>query len=145
VVTADEAVLEHCADGEKRIWLLDVADPAEPGVVAALPAPAEADYCAAGGRFGPHNLHENRPGSWVSETVVFATYQNAGVRVYDISAPQRPSEIGFMVPPPPDRIVDPRSRGGFLVAQSTDVFVSAGGLVYVTDFNSGLAIAEFRG
>lgn len=145
VVAADEAVLERCADGERRIWLIDVADPAAPRVVAALPAPAEADYCAAGGRFGPHNLHENRPGSWVSETVVFATYQNAGVRVYDISEPGRPAEIGFIVPPPPGRIVDPRSRGGSLVAQSTDVFVSAEGLVYVTDFNSGLAIAEFRG
>jgi hypothetical protein len=145
VVAADEAVLERCADGEKRIWLLDVADPAAPRVVGALPAPTESGYATAGGRFGPHNLHENRPGSWVSETVVFATYQNAGVRVYDISEPERPAEIGFIVPPPPIRIVDPRSGGGSLVTQSTDIFVSAEGLVYVTDFNSGIAIAEFRG
>jgi hypothetical protein len=25
------------------------------------------------GNFGPHNLHENRPGSFVSEDIIFAT------------------------------------------------------------------------
>ncbi len=42
-----------------------------------LPIPAEADYAKKGGHFGPHNLHENRPGSFVSETLIFATWQNA--------------------------------------------------------------------
>ena len=27
-----------------------------------FPTPAEEDYCAKGAKFGPHNLHENRPG-----------------------------------------------------------------------------------
>jgi hypothetical protein len=27
-------------------------------------------------RIGPHNLHENRPGSFVSSELIFATYQN---------------------------------------------------------------------
>jgi hypothetical protein len=28
-------------------------------------------------RIGPHNLHENRPGSFVSSELIFAIYQNA--------------------------------------------------------------------
>ena len=49
-----------------------------------FPQPAEADYKSKGGHFGPHNLHENRPGSFVSSQMIFATYQNAGIRVFDI-------------------------------------------------------------
>ena len=54
--------------------------------------PTDHDYIAVGGHFGPHNVHENRPGSFQSLPLIFATYQNAGVRVYDIrdlSAPPK--------------------------------------------------------
>ena len=51
--------------------------------IATLPTPTGLDFCAMG-NFGPHNLHENRPGSFVSEETIFATYHNAGVRVFDI-------------------------------------------------------------
>ena len=50
---------------------------------ATLPTPTDRDYCTIG-TFGPHNLHENRPGSFQSEETIFATYNNAGVRVFDI-------------------------------------------------------------
>ncbi|PNT90689.1 hypothetical protein CDQ84_19540, partial [Clostridium thermosuccinogenes] len=52
------------------------------GSAVCVPPPDEADYVAKGAHFGPHNLHENRPGSFVSSTLIFATYQNAGVRAY---------------------------------------------------------------
>jgi len=52
-----------------------------------MPTPSEADYCAKGGNFGAHNLHENRPGAFQSSRLIFATYYNAGVRVYDIDNP----------------------------------------------------------
>ena len=56
----------------------------------------EADYCAKGGSFGPHNLHENRPGAFQSSRLIFATYYNAGVRAYDIENPFRPREVGYL-------------------------------------------------
>ena len=43
-------------------------------MIASFPEPAEADYCAKGGNFGPHTLHENRPGAFQSSKLVFATY-----------------------------------------------------------------------
>jgi hypothetical protein len=144
VVLADEAVQEHGADGARRIWLLDIADPRQPRMIAALPEPAEQDFRAMGGVFGPHNLHENRPGTWQSEDLIFATYQNAGVRVYDISDVTAITEVGFAVPPPPARNVDPRA-GRALVPQSADLLVTAEGLVLVSDLNAGISIMQFEG
>jgi hypothetical protein len=144
LVVADEAVLDHQEDGLKLIWVFDVREPANPVSIATLPTPADADYKARGGHFGPHNIHENRPGSFVSDRLIFATYQNAGVRVFDIGDPYRPVEVGALVPPPPARLADHRP-GRARVIQSADVFVDAGGLVYCTDYNAGLYIMEYGG
>jgi hypothetical protein len=40
-------------------------------------------------------------------------------------------------------MIDRRPRPS--VIQSADVFVDAGGLLYVTDYNAGLSIIEFGG
>src|SRR3954466_7564548 len=101
LVVLDEAVLDHQEDGLKLIWIFDHRIPANPVSIATFPTPAEADYAAKGGHFGPHNLHENRPGSFVSSELIFTTYQNAGVRVFDIRDQYRPSEVGAWVPPAP--------------------------------------------
>ncbi|ANT52061.1 LVIVD repeat-containing protein [Mesorhizobium amorphae] len=144
LIVADEAVLDHEEDGRKLTWIFDVRDPANPVSISTLPTPDEADYTAKGGHFGPHNLHENRPGSFVSDTLIFATYQNAGVRVFDISDPYRPKETGALVPPAPRRMVDKRPNRPRVI-QSTDVFVDASGIVYSPDYNAGLAIMEYGG
>jgi len=144
VVLADESVQDRGADGVRRIWLIDVTDRHQPQVIGALPEPAEQDYRTMGGVFGPHNLHENRPGTWRSEDLIFATYQNAGVRVFDISCPEAVVEAGFCVPPPPARNVDPRASSA-LVPQSADLIVSAEGLVIASDLNAGLSIMQYEG
>jgi hypothetical protein len=144
VVLADESVQDHQADGVRRIWLLDVADRAGPRVIGALPEPAEQDFRALGGVFGPHNLHENRPGTWQSEDTIFATYQNAGIRVYDICDPGAVTEVAYLVPPPPARNIDPRASAA-LAPQSADLIVSAEGLVIASDLNAGLSLVQFEG
>ena len=93
----------------------------------------------AGGHFGPHNLHENRTATFQSSEIIFATYQNAGLRVFDIRDPFRPAEIAAYVPSPLESTTAP-SRP----IQSTDVFVDRRGLVYVTDVSHGLTILEFE-
>jgi len=141
---ASEAVADEVADGLKYTWVFTIAEPANPVSIATFPTPAEADYARKGGHFGPHNLHENRPGSFVSDTLIFATYQNAGIRAVDITDPYRPREAGALVPPAPDRIIDPRP-GRPKVVQTADVFVTADGIVYATDYNAGLTVAEYTG
>ena len=144
LVVLDEAVLDHQEDGLKLIWIFDNRAPANPVSIATFPTPAEADYAAKGGHFGPHNLHENRPGSFVSSELIFTTYQNAGVRVFDIRDQHRPSEVGAWVPPAPARMMDHRPKRDRVI-QSADVFVDSGGLIYSTDYNAGLFILEYGG
>jgi hypothetical protein len=144
LVVLDEAVLDHQEDGLKLIWIFDNRVPANPVSISTFPTPAEADYAAKGGHFGPHNLHENRPGSFVSSELIFTTYQNAGVRVFDIRDQYRPSEVGAWVPPAPARMMDHRPKRDRVI-QSADVFVDSGGLIYSTDYNAGLFILEYGG
>jgi len=143
-VVADEAVADNCADQVKYTWVVDVREPANPVTISTLPTPTEEDYCAKGGHFGPHNLHENRPGSFQSSELVFATYQNAGVRVFDLRDPFRPQQVAYFVPPPPEHMFDTRP-GRPRVVQSCDVFVDQSGIMYVTDYNAGLYVLEYKG
>jgi len=112
---------------------VDVSDPAEPRVVSVCPPPV-GDFCDRGLRFGPHNTHENRPGSYRSAEIVFVTYFNAGLRVYDVSDAERPTEIASWIPPTPP---------GQEASQINDVFVSADLDIYVTDrVNGGVYVVR---
>jgi len=144
LIVVDEAVLDNKEDGEKPIWVFDNRDKANPISIATFPEPTDRDYVAVGGHFGPHNIYENRPDAFVSEDLIFATYQNAGVRVYDIRNKFRPEEVGALVPAAPTKLVDPRPNRP-VVLHAADVFVDKNGLVYSTDFAVGLYIMEFNG
>jgi len=136
VVTTDEAVKDRCDEEQKLVRVVDVSDPESPSVVGICPQPT-GDFCERGLRFGPHNLHENRPGTFVSEEIVFVTYFNAGLRVYDISQAAEPREIAHWLPEPPP---------GQEAPQINDLYVDASGLVYVTDrISGGLYVLEPEG
>ena len=79
-------------------------------------------------RFGPHNLHENRPGTYRSDTVLYATYFSAGLRVYDTADPASPREIASFVPAAP--------RGQHCI-QLNDVLVDEDRTIFVTDRHHG--------
>ena len=142
LVVADEANAEKCAKGTFYTWLLDLRVLEKPVSISTLPTPRDRDYCAVG-TFGPHNLHENRPGSFRSEDTIFATYNNAGVRVFDIRDAFAPKEIAYWVPPAPKRLIDPRPNVA-VAAKSADVYVATDGLMYVTDWNAGLNVLEYK-
>jgi len=144
LVVADEAVLDKCADGIKYIWIFDIREKSNPVSISTLPTPAEEDYCAKGAHFGPHNIHENRPDAMVSDQVIYATYQNAGVRVFDISNAYQPKEIAALVPPAPKRMMDTRPNRARVI-QSCDIWVSKDELIYCSDYNAGLYIMERTG
>ena len=143
-VVADEANAEKCAKGLFQTFVVDMRAPENPVPIATMPQPADRDYCASPGTFGPHNLPENRPGSFQSEEIIFATYNNAGVRVFDIKNQFAPKEVAFWVPPPPKKMIDPRPNVT-LAAKTTDAYVTPEGLIYVTDWNAGLHVLEYQG
>jgi hypothetical protein len=123
VVVTDEQVKDGPRGPRRRVRTIDVSDPSAPRVLGACPEP-EGDFGDRALRFGPHNLHENRPGSYRSDRLVFVTYFNAGVRVYDLADPAQPVEVAHWVPDPPS---------GQEAPQVNDVFVEESGLVWATD------------
>lgn len=127
VVVTDEAVRDGCDDDPHLVRIVDVSDDTAPAVVAVCPVP-EGDFCDRGLRFGAHCLHENRPDSYRSDQVVFVTYFNAGLRVYDLARPADPVEIAHWIPACPP---------GQPAAQINDVWVGEDLLVYVTDRVNG--------
>jgi len=144
LAVADEANFADCSQRLRYIWMFDVRVPSNPVSISTMPIPDEADYCKKGGNFGPHNLWENRPGGLQSSNLIFATLHNAGVRAYDIANPFQPREVGYFVPPNPERMMDPRPNRPQVIL-SCDVFVDPQGVMYVTDSNAGLNILQFEG
>jgi hypothetical protein len=142
-VVADEANAEKCAKGLFYTFIVDVRAPENPVPISTLPTPRERDFCSIG-TFGPHNLHENRPGSFQSEETVFATYNTAGVRVFDIRDAFVPKEIAYWVPPVPGKLVDPRPNIS-LAAKTCDTYVTPEGLMYVSDWNAGMHVLQYEG
>ena len=80
----------------------------------------------------------------VSSETIFSTYQNAGIRVFNIANAFRPEEIAAFVPPAPKRMVDHRPNRPRII-QSCDIWVSAEGLIYSNDYNGGMFILEYNG
>lgn len=127
LVVTEERISDGCTGVAPHVRLVDVSDPQAPQVVSTFPTP-DGDFCGRGGRFGPHNVHEPRPGSLVDGSTVYVTWFNAGLRVFDIADSARPVEIGWFIPDPPK---------GEPAAQINDVYVAQDGLVYATDRRAG--------
>ncbi len=128
-VVVDEAINDHCEEGEKMVWMVDLREETNPITISTFPVP-EGDFCKRGGVFGPHNVHEPYAGSFAHDTLVFLTYYNAGLRVVDTSQPYRPVEVAWYIPEPP-----PGSPKG--TPQFNDIYVARDGVIYVTDRYTG--------
>ena len=133
VVVTDEAITDGCEGARHMVRVVDISDETTPFVRSICPVP-EGDFCERGLRFGSHCLHENRPNSYRSQELVFVTYFNAGLRVYDLADPDDPVEIAHWIPQcPPNQAA----------AQINDVFVAEDHTVYVTDrINGGVYVLE---
>jgi hypothetical protein len=127
LVVTDEQQHDGPHGEERRIHLIDIADPSAPRYLRTLPAPVGA-FDELPQRYGPHNLHENRAGSYRSNRLVFATYFSAGLRVYDLADPENPREVAHWVSDAP---------AGSAVPQANDLFVDEHGLIWVTDRGTG--------
>jgi hypothetical protein len=136
LVASDESIREKAGDWPKLVWILDMRRENNLVPVSTLPLPVE-EFRGVGGRFGAHNMHENRPGpAFQSPNLIFGTYFSGGVRVHDIADPLQPKEVAFFVPDPPRN-----SPAGSV--QINDVYVDENELVYAVDrFTGGLYVIE---
>jgi hypothetical protein len=128
LVVSDEATKPAGEDYPKLVWIVDVHEESKPVPIATCPMPPLEDFAKRGGRFGAHNLHENRPapGTWISETVIVGTFFNGGVRAFDTSDPFRPVEVAHAVPPAP-------ANSRVKAIQINDVFVDDRGVCFAVD------------
>ncbi|MGB6455302.1 MAG: hypothetical protein WBH47_12550 [Streptosporangiaceae bacterium] len=131
VVATDEQVRDGPEAPSRAVRVIDVSR-GQLRVLSVCPEPAGFRLLPL--RFGAHNLHENQPGSYRSERLVFVSYFSAGVRVYDLADPVHPVEAAHWVPEAPT---------GQPVPQINDLFVDDTGLVWVTDrIGGGLSVLE---
>lgn len=119
-------------------------------IISAMPMPTPgpgteySNFYEKPGRFGPHNQHHYRgePTRLKTSELLFMTYFNAGLRIFDISDPLSPQEAGYYVAEDPtERFATQRPSNG-LVSQFEDVVVDSRGYIYCTDPQQGLFILE---
>jgi hypothetical protein len=140
LVVSDESIADGATDWPKLVWIVDMRDETNLVPISTCPLPPMAEFAARGGRYGAHNLHENRPapGAWVSEKVIVGTFFNGGVRAFDLSDPFRPEPVAWYVPESPRR----QKQGAI---QLNDVFVDDRQIVYTVDrFTGGLYVLEMK-
>jgi len=146
-----EASFERCQDALNYAGLVDNKNPAAPRLISLFPLPAPPpgapykNFCEKGGRFGPHNTNQEihlpdveKPGD-----LIYLTYFNAGLRIFDIKDPVMPVETGWFIPPNPTKNAGPLPKD--VVNQTEDVLVDTRGYIYITDKNWGLWIARYTG
>ncbi|MGV9798177.1 LVIVD repeat-containing protein [Mycobacterium sp. NPDC003449] len=142
-----EAIAERQQEPYNFAGIVDVSDERSPRLISLLPIPEPVagagypNFSTRGGRFGPHNQHHPQgPELFADDNLMFMTWFNAGLRVYDISDAYLPRQIAWYLPD------DPVERRGLLpktlVTQSEDVLVDARGNIYFSDKNHGLHIAR---
>jgi hypothetical protein len=151
VIVNSEALNERCAEPLNYAGLVDVTDETDPVLISLFPVPEvpegypHATFCDKGGRFGPHNQHQPQyqPVLQPIGDLIYLTYFNAGLQVFDISQPTAPRIVGHYIPP------DPVERRGVLptelVTQVEDVVVDRRGYAYFSEKNSGVTIVRYTG
>jgi len=131
LIVTDESVRDDAMDWPKLAWVVDARVEYNLVPIGTLPMPPLDDFRNRGGRFGAHNLHENRPGpSFQSDELIFGTFFNGGLRVFDLQDPLQPKEVAYFVPPKPD-------NSPVATAQINDVYVDENRIVYCVDRHAG--------
>jgi hypothetical protein len=152
VVVNSEAIEEQGAEPLGYAGIVDISDEKCPRLISLFPQPEPSEgmglknFYEKAGRFGPHNQHQPQYQDvlYQNEDIVFLTYFNAGLRIYDISDERRPREVGYFVPPDPVVRRGPLPATG-LVTQSEDVLVDSRQNIFVSDKNHGIYVLRFNG
>ena len=129
-LAADEEHDHRHGQPHAGLWIFDVSDlgrivPLATFHVGELDSP----WAGAPGRFGMHQFRER-----VDDHLVYCAWFAGGLRIVDITDPERPAEAGVFLPDPPD---------GQPAPQSNDVDVDERGLIYLLDRHRGLDIVEY--
>jgi len=132
-LVSDEYDGQECPHGMKsRVYMFDITHDTHPMPVSTWQVPI-GNFCETGGNFGPHQHAETVNGKLnrFEDRLAWVAYLNAGVRVLDISDPQRLEEVGFYIPKTNAAPLPGQAKPG--VIELTDVDLDHRGLAYATD------------
>ncbi|MEE2821534.1 MAG: hypothetical protein VYA53_00975 [Acidobacteriota bacterium] len=148
---AGEATGQECRGEMPMAWMVDLRDEGNPLPISTFPIPTPPseypfrDFCAkllpesvasritdmiaparpSDWRFGPHNIqHVPRWGRMRSD-IIYLTYFVAGLRIFDISNPFAPREVGYFIAP--DSLADGPVKFHDLMVDHDS------GIIYVND------------
>lgn len=122
-----------CENSAAWAALVDNRNPAAPRLASYFPRPSPPpgapykSFCDKEGRVGPHNVNAeiHLPDAQAPKDLVFMTYFNAGLRVFDITDTNAPRETGWFLPR-----IGPWASGQ---RGLEDVLVDTRGNVYASD------------
>ena len=113
------------------LYVFDVTDPTKMELLYTHHVPEEgAPYTGNDVRFGAHQFREK-----FDDTLTYATWFAAGLRILDIANPRAPEEVGFFIPEPGE---------GYNSPLTNDVEMDHRGLLYITDKGRGFDVIDFK-
>lgn len=132
--------------------IVDIRDPLKPKLISLFPEPIPEpgvryrSFSERSGWSGPHNVNQlqHNPAVQKQGRIFYNAHFNAGLRIYDVSHPRLPREIGWFMPPDPVERFGPMPQGP-LVTQTEDVLVDRRGNIFITDKNQGIWILRYTG
>jgi len=136
-----------CPGGVRsKSYVFDITHESHPFPIATWQVPV-GDFCAKGGRFGPHQSADTVNGrlNRFEDKLAWVAYFNAGIRVVDLSNPYEPREVGYYIPRTNPNS-HPIAKGQATAIQINDVDLDERGLAYASDrVGTGLFILEYTG
>ena len=104
LVVADEATTNNCANGIPYTWIFDIRDQEIRFPSQRCPRPPKRISAPRAASSGRTICMKTDPARLSVQDMVFATYYNAGLRVYDIRNAFEPKEVGYFVPGTPRKL-----------------------------------------
>ena len=135
-----EPKIVQCGESLSANIMIQNADPTKPYMISVFPTPKPPagykwdNFCDRPGRFGPHNTNNEIHNADVKQPddIIHLAYFNAGVRVYDISEPRLPAEVGWFLPGDP--ATPKRSQSGLLpISITQEIMIDTRGNIFVSE------------
>jgi hypothetical protein len=151
---SSEASKERCEDdGMQFAGFVDNSRPDKPRLISIFPTPKPpagapyTDFCDKGGRFGPHNTNQeiHNPAVQPPGDLMFITWFNAGLRVFDVSDARHPTEVGYFLPPERPGLKEQTGAHNSPINWSEEVAVDARGNIFLNDDKWGTFVLQYTG
>jgi hypothetical protein len=151
---SSEAMKEKCEDdGMNFAGMIDNSDAAHPRLISVFPPPVPPpnapykDFCDKGGRFGPHNTSQeiHNPAIQKPGKLIDVAWFNAGLRIFDISNPRLPKEVGYFMPPERPGLAEQSGAHASPIDWSEEIAVDARGNIFMNDDKWGLFVLRYTG